>query len=155
MFDTLNQTFGLLDQLLDDPQFIKDNRTSEKAFSRKRILDFKTVFYCICSSKTFAPYRTVFLSYESFRDIPVFSPQAFSKARYKIHPGAFYAAFRQSAKRFCIEKDLITLHGYRVFAVDGTSLLLRILPKTGIPLAPVEMLKRLMPLLLPLFSMMF
>lgn len=125
MFDTLNQTFGLLDQLLDDPQFIKDNRTSEKAFSRKRILDFKTVFYCICSSQK----RSLHTELSSFlmkasRDIPVFSPQAFSKARYKIHPGAFYAAFRQSAKRFCIEKDLITLHGYRVFAVDGTSLLL-------------------------------
>ena len=90
MFDTLNQTFGLLDQLLDDPQFIKDNRTSEKAFSRKRILDFKMVFYCICSSQK----RSLHTELSSFlmkasRDIPVFSPQAFSKARYKIHPGAF------------------------------------------------------------------
>lgn len=125
MFYTLNLTFVLLNQMLDDEEFITKNRISEKCFSRKRILDFKTVFFCICSSQK----RSLQTELSSFlmkasRHIPVFSPQAFSKARYKIKPKAFYTVFRQAAKLFCAEKDLKTLHGYRVFAVDGTSLLL-------------------------------
>lgn len=125
MFNALKRTFELLDQLLDDPQFIRDNRTSEKAFSRNRILDFKTVFYCVCSSQK----RSLQTELSSFlmkasREIPAFSPQAFSKARYKIKPKAFYTAFRLSAKLACGEKGLATLHGYRIFAVDGTSILL-------------------------------
>lgn len=125
MSDTLKNIFESLNKLLNDSSFIEKNRISTKAFSRKRILDFKTVFFCICSSQK----RSLHTELSSFimnasDDIPTFSPQAFSKARYKIKPEAFYTAFRHSAEKSCMEKNLKTLHGYRVFAVDGTSLLL-------------------------------
>lgn len=125
MLYTITEIFESLNDLLDDNCFIENNRVSKRDFSRKRVLDFKTVFFCICSSQKRSLHTelTSFLVNASGR-VPAFSPQAFSKARYKIKPEAFYTAFRYSAEKSSARKDLKTLHGYRIFAVDGTTLLL-------------------------------
>lgn len=125
MLSILKHIFESVIQLLDNHCFIEENKTSIKAFSRKRILDFKTVFFCICSSQKHS-LNTELSSFivKATDDIPAFSPQAFSKARYKIKPEAFYAVFRHSAQEFYMQKNIKTLYGYRIFAVDGTSLLL-------------------------------
>ena len=115
----------MVEQLLSSQTFIKNNVSSKTAFSRKRILGFKDVFYCICSSQKRALNTELSSFYmKAVGKISCFSPQAFSKARYKIKPEAFYTVFRETAKLFCADKGLKTLKGYRVFAVDGTSLLL-------------------------------
>lgn len=122
---TLLKIFKLLDSLLDSSEFILANRSDEKAFTRKRTLDFKTIFYCVCSSQKRALQTEIpsFLLRSNGR-VPAFSPQAFSKARYKIKSDAFYQVFRKALKLYCQHKHFHTRFGYRIFAIDGTTLLL-------------------------------
>ena len=122
---TLQKIFANVDTLLDDPDFIQKNKVGKTSFTRKRALDFKTTFYAVCSSGK-GSLSTELTKFENNAEgnVSHFSAQAFSKARYKIKSAAFYNIFRESAKIFCAQKEFQTLWGYRVFAVDGTSLIL-------------------------------
>lgn len=121
----LKQTFDMMDKLLDNSAFIMKNKYEKKYFSRKRTLDFKTIFFAVCSSQK----RSLHTELSSFLikasgKVSTFSNQAFSKARYKIKSEAFYTVFREAVKLFCKQKNLKHFRGYRILAVDGTSLLL-------------------------------
>ena len=120
----LSNVFQKVENILSDQTFIKNNINSEKDFSRKRILGFKDVVYCVCSSQKHSlnfELSSFFMKTDG--KLPCFSPQAFSKARYKIKSEAFYTIFRESARLSCTS-TMKTLKGYRILAVDGTSLLL-------------------------------
>lgn len=122
---TLRVIFNLVDTLLDDPDFIMENKVGKKSFTRKRVLDFKTIFYGICSSgKEALPTELSKYIIRAGGKVASFSPQAFSKARYKIRSDAFYKVFREAVRISCTVKKLQTQWGYRIFAVDGTSLIL-------------------------------
>ncbi len=49
-----------------------------------------------------------------------YSKQAFSKARKKINPSAFFSIFKESVEMFYKYSDYKHYKGYRVMAIDGT-----------------------------------
>ena len=116
---------SVLEQTISKPSFALEYKCSAKDFTRERCLNFKAAFLAVLSSQKRSLHTelSTFLI-DAAGKVPHFSPQAFSKARYKIKPGAFYKAMRLTAWAATVNRVLKTFHGYRVCAVDGTSLLL-------------------------------
>lgn len=121
----LSDIFSRIEQIVETPSFIREHTHSVKDFTRKRCLGFKDVFFAVCSSQKRSLYTelSTFLLDASGK-VNAFSPQAFSKARYKIHSDAFCSVFRETVRLATQKSNLKTRYGYRIFAVDGTSLLL-------------------------------
>lgn len=122
---TLPFALSILEQKVSDPAFAQEYRMSEKDFTRRRCLGFKDTFFAVAASQKRSlqtEMSTFFI--DAAGKVPAFSPQAFSKARYKITPGAFYQASRWMARAACLSPYLKKFRGYRIQVIDGTSLLL-------------------------------
>ena len=98
-------------------------RRAATDFSRKRLLSFTTVTACIINLIR----KSLQLEVSSFLKllrIPDASKQAFSQARKKLLPETFKILNEKLITEFYSDNQIHTFKGYRVLAVDGSSLFL-------------------------------
>lgn len=106
--------------LIASDAFKEKHCLEKNAFTRDRKLSFQDIIYFLLGLPKKSLPTELDLFFEG-RNMTV-SKQAFSKARYKISPGAFEDIFRMSADIFQFTARPETWDGYRVFAVDGSEI---------------------------------
>ena len=115
----LEQFFLLIDQCLNDTEFIRKHALSEKDFTRNRILTFRNTFWGGLLAHTGASLQSEIplLTRKFCGEIPTVSPQAFSKARNKMNYTSCKEIFEFSAKKLIFHKQY---KGYFLAAVDAS-----------------------------------
>lgn len=130
----VEQIVNTLKQKLSCKEFIIKHRTSEKAFTRKRVFTFPILFTIltnILKSCLTTELDNFFKSlYNSTLHISLATDSAFSKARRKIRETAFIELSQTITSNFYNNFDYKTWHGYRLIACDGTKLNLPKNPST-------------------------
>jgi hypothetical protein len=93
-------------------------KLKESAFTRDRMLPFKKMIMIIVNlaRKTLQLELNMFTKNLNCKDV---SKQAFSKARKNLNPKVFGLLNEKFLSEFYTDNDIKTLHGYRIFAVDG------------------------------------
>jgi len=96
-------------------------RLKESAFTRDRMLSFKKMIMIIVNlaRKTLQLELNMFTKNINCEDV---SKQAFSKARKNLNPKVFGLLNEKFLSEFYTDNDIKTLHGFRVFAVDGSKI---------------------------------
>ena len=101
----LEQFFLLIDQCLNDTEFIRKHALSEKDFTRNRILTFRNTFWGLLAHTGASLQSEIPLLTRKFcGEIPLVSPQAFSKARNKMNYTSCKEFFDFSAKKLFFHK---------------------------------------------------
>ena len=114
----LEQFFLLIDQCLNDTEFIRKHALSEKDFTRNRILTFRNTFWGLLAHTGASLQGEIPLLTRKFcGEIPPVSPQAFSKARNKMNYTSCKEIFEFSAKKLIFHKQY---KGYFLAAVDAS-----------------------------------
>lgn len=114
----------LIKHTIQDPAFIATYRIHENDFTRKRVLQFQDIMTFILS----LPKKNLTFDLENFLEqlfpgtVPSYSKQAFSKARYKISWQAFQELFLSVTHLLLEQSPPALWHGFRVIAVDGTTI---------------------------------
>lgn len=113
---------------LENQEFVSHSKDGKKeSFSRNRTLSFRNIIILIVFIKGAVQreldnfYKTVNSSALSIRCV---TKSAFSQARAKLSEWAFVRLNDAASKTFYENADYLTWNGMRVFAVDGTGLLL-------------------------------
>jgi hypothetical protein len=93
-------------------------RLRETAFTRERMLTFGkiTLFIVNLARKTLQLELNLFTKNIQTADI---TKQAFSKARQNLNPVVLELLNEKFITEFYTDNEIKTLHGYRIFAVDG------------------------------------
>jgi len=112
-------------------RFKETYRTSQEAFTRKSILNFRTTALMILNMIK-KSIRVEVMDYfrqdtESIAKIP--ARQSFTEAREKISYLAFKDFFDKSCELAAYDGEFRTYKGYRLFAIDGTSFIVGELKK--------------------------
>ena len=114
----LEHFFLLIDQCLNDTEFIRKHALSEKDFTRNRILTFRNTFWGLLAHTGASLQSEIPLLTRKFcGEIPPVSPQAFSKARNKMNYTSCKEIFEFSAKKLIFHKQY---KGYFLAAVDAS-----------------------------------
>ena len=106
---------------INSKEFLEVSKMKEKDFIRNRKMDFPklTIFILSGTKKSLQSALFAFSSRFKFEN-GTYSKQAFSKARKKINPSAFFSIFKESVEMFYKDSDYKHYRGYRVMAIDGT-----------------------------------
>lgn len=106
---------------INSKEFLEVSKMKEKDFTRNRKMDFPklTIFILSGTKKSLQSALFAFTSRFKFEN-RTYSKQAFSKARKKINPSAFFSIFKESVEMFYKDSDYKRYRGYRVMAIDGT-----------------------------------
>jgi len=113
-------------QKISSFSFIEKHRNSDKAFTRKRVFTFQTLFSILinilksCLSTELDNFAKI-LSNSAFL-VSMATDGAFSKARKKIKETAFVELFQIITSDFYNNFEYKKWHGYRLIACDGTKL---------------------------------
>lgn len=93
-------------------------RLKKNAFTRKRMLTFEKITLLIVNlvRKTLQLELNLFTKNLQQEDV---TKQAFSKARQNLNPVVFELLNEKFITEFYTDNEIKTLHGYRIFAVDG------------------------------------
>lgn len=117
----LEQFFLLIDQCLNDTEFIRKHALREKDFTRNRILTFRNTFWGLLAHTGASLQSEIPLLTRKFcGEIPPVSPQAFSKARNKMNYTSCKEIFEFSAKKLIFHKQY---KGYFLAAIDASKIL--------------------------------
>ena len=102
-------------------EFLEVSKMKQSDFTRNRKMNFPklTVFILSSTKKSLQSALFAFTSRFKFEN-GTYTKQAFSKARKKINPSAFFALFKESVEMFYKDGDYKRFKGYRVTAIDGT-----------------------------------
>ena len=96
----LEHFFLLIDQCLNDTEFIRRHALSKKNFTRNRVLTFRNTFWGLFAHTGASLQSEIPLLTRKFcGKIPYVSPQAFSKARNKMNHTSCKEFFEFSAKK--------------------------------------------------------
>lgn len=106
---------------INSKEFLEVSKMEEKDFTRSRKMDFPKLMVFILSGTKKSLQSALFAFNSRFKfENGTYSKQAFSKARKKINPSAFYSLFKESVEMFYKDSDHKRYLGYRVMAIDGT-----------------------------------
>lgn len=106
---------------INSKEFLEVSKMKEKDFTRNRKMDFPKLMIFILSGTKKSLQSALFAFNSRFKfENGTYSKQAFSKARKKIKPSAFFSLFKESVEMFYKDSDYKRFHGYRVMAIDGT-----------------------------------
>jgi len=110
--------------------FFLNNKMKTSDFTRKRKLRFESVVGILLNFNKKSTQTEIDIFFEKFLngEEPV-SRQAFEKARLKINYTAFLELFNVSVKGGLLPEDSSFLKGFRVVAVDGSTLMLEKSPE--------------------------
>ena len=124
-----NLAFKLLDKthkMINTKEFLKEHRVSDVYFTRSRKMNFVEIMnFCLNFVKKSLSLELD--NYMELTDLSLEKPitkQAFSKARLHISPEAFKELFLMTSKIILDEKKIKKFKNYRIFAIDGTELIL-------------------------------
>lgn len=120
------QLVAYINQRLEDESFINAYKNEPRFFTRKSLLNFKSLFLFIANIRTSSSQHELdkffqTISSEELSD-SVITDTAFFHARKKLNYQAFSVMNREVADLFYAQNDYKTWHGHRLFAVDGTTL---------------------------------
>lgn len=109
--------------LVKSPSYLCEVRFSPKYFTREGKMNFMSLITFILNLTK----KSLQLELDSFfKDVKgtenTVTKQAFSEARQKISPKAFQILFEETVKLFYTATDLKTYKGYRLLAIDGSTL---------------------------------
>lgn len=108
------------------PDFIKDFRLSDKAFTRVRDLPFPRLVAFMLNLRKGSTEQELAGFFATLEEQPVASATptraAFSKARKQVSEQVFSALNRGAIEAFRAGWETPLWHGFRLFAVDGTAL---------------------------------
>ena len=106
---------------INSKEFLEVSKMKEKDFTRNRKMDFPKLMIFILSGTKKSLQSALFAFISRFKfENGTYSKQAFSKARKKINPSAFFSLFKESVELFYKDSGFKRYHGYRVMAIDGT-----------------------------------
>ena len=115
-----------LHKLITSQEFIDRSRKKETDFTRNRKLDFPSVVSLIMSIMTKPIHAELCCSFPKLKaGIAQPTQQSFSEARQKIHYQAFEEIFQQGVALGLSASDGKTFHGYRLLAIDGSTIPLK------------------------------
>ena len=115
-----------LHRLIVSEDFMNRSRIKATDFTRNRKLDFPTVVSIIMGIMTKPIHAELCSSFPKLKDdIPQPTQQSFSEARQKIHYQAFEEIFRQGVSLGLSACDGKTFRGYRLLAIDGSTIPLK------------------------------
>ncbi len=121
----------MLNNKLEDPEFISRYRTKHTYFIRKRNFTFKSLSLFIISSLQSSIQRELDRFFKTYNNklLPerFISQGAFSQARLKIRPEAFVELRNDTIEHFYSNYNIQKWNGFRLIAIDGSEV---ILPKT-------------------------
>lgn len=112
---------SLLEEKINDKEYINRSKKRETDFSRNRKLSFADYMVLLLkrSKKGLQPALNEFCR-ETKTFATEYSKQAFSKGRERIRPEAIQELFEDTVAGFYSTATYKTLKGYRVSAIDGT-----------------------------------
>ncbi len=124
MFQT---AIHVLHKLISSNEFIVRSRMKETDFTRNRKLDFSAVVSIIMSIMTKPIHAELCNSFQKLKGSGIVQPtqQSFSEARQKIHYQAFQEIFQQMVMIGLSANDEKTYRGYRLLAIDGSTIPLK------------------------------
>lgn len=110
-------------EIIHSFQFLDEVRLYQKAFTRERKMGFTKLiaFILNLTRKSLQLELDEFMAVLQDSDISI-TKQSFSEARLKISPDAFKILFQEIVKGFYTATDITTYRGYRLLAIDGTTL---------------------------------
>lgn len=119
------RTIQAIMNTVESEQFLNRCRTDEKHFLRKRKLGFRNCILLILSRLTLSIQHELHRYFDRIMSTgQSISQQAFSKARQCIQPRAFKALYDITAKTALEPGVLNRYHGFRVFGVDSTDIIM-------------------------------
>ena len=120
----LPMILNLVLERLNDPEYQKRSKTTERAFTRKRKIGFEKIMQFLLNFLRKSLQLEVDEFQEALREPEDLraSMDAYIKARGKIKPEALRELFDLSAETCMASEELPTYREYRVFADDGTTL---------------------------------
>jgi len=129
---SLSRLISHTQELLNSLCFVERHRMSEKDFTRKRKLGFVQLSAIILKGARRGLHSAVKEAVESIHfDVDSYSEAALSKARRKINYTAFEELTQTSAIDFFeAATKAKRLHGFRVWAIDGSKINLPTNPET-------------------------
>lgn len=102
-------------------EFLEESKMEKNDFTRDRKMSFPKLIIFILSGTKKSLQSALFAFTSRFKfENGTYTKQAFSKARKKINPKAFYILFRESVELFYRDAKYRRYRGYRVTAIDGT-----------------------------------
>lgn len=108
---------------INSSEFLEESKMEENDFTRNRKMSFPNLMIFIISSTKKSLQSALFAFNTTFKfENGTYTKQAFSKARKKINPSAFWVLFKESVQTFYEDGDFKRFKGYRVCAIDGTRL---------------------------------
>ncbi len=110
--------------MIADPDFQKAYRQKATDFVRDRVLSFSKVVVGLINlmNRSIAVEVAKLLGHLHGVGAPLCSKQAFSQQRQKLKPEAFVALNRQLIAAFYADGDFGKFHGFRLLAMDGSTL---------------------------------
>lgn len=115
-----NKTYDIIHSI----EFLKNNRISDKYFTRKRKMSFVNIITFILNFLSKPLQLELDKYFENNKNEARISQQAFSKARQHIKPEAFKTLFEMTSEVAINSEELTRYKGYRLFAIDGTEIYL-------------------------------
>lgn len=110
--------------------YFLNNRMKSTDFSRQRKLKFASVVGILLNFNKKSAQTEIDMFFEKFlNDEEPVSRQAFEKARLKVNYTAFLELFNVSVEGGLLPEDSSFLKGFRVIAVDGSTLMLEKSPE--------------------------
>ena len=113
-------------KLIKSSEFLCEFRMSANNFTRNRKMGFIKII-CFCLNFIRKSLQLELDNYMDLIDDTIENPitkQAFSKARQHISPKAFEKLFLMTSELMLLDNNMKDYKGYRIFAIDGTELLL-------------------------------
>jgi Transposase DDE domain len=114
-----------LNFIMDDPEFAAQHKATRQAFTRDRFFTFRVLLIFLMTNLQKGIQREIALFKDAIEldggSIPEVSKAAFCKARKKLKHTAFTALSECVCKTFYQSRSVQRWHGYRVIAVDGST----------------------------------
>jgi len=104
--------------------FKMKHRGREQDFTRTRKLSFTTIIFMMLNFNTKSNELSVYDFFEDILEEESVTGTAFEKARDKIKSSAFKELYEDSRNLSISAENPETLYGYRICAIDGTTVLL-------------------------------
>jgi hypothetical protein len=127
---TLSEVTERLQKFLSQPSTLDAARSKPSFFTRVRKMTFQGIVLCVLSGFNTGTQTALnrFLE-KNLGQEKNMSQQAFSKARSHFDHSPFESLFRDLVElRYCGEHGISLMHGYQVFAVDGSDVALPKMP---------------------------